>query len=95
MVAQTLFLARSRVGQRVNYGLFSGRNEMWQDTPDARPAAFYVYEISHACKYGRVYVKEYKTYEHVEVILDLTVGLPGPVSCGVYVLASATPGQTL
>lgn len=34
--------------------------------------------------------KEYKTYELVQVLLDMTVGLPGPASCGVYVLASVT-----
>lgn len=34
--------------------------------------------------------KEYKTYEHVQMLLDLTEGLPGPASCGVYVLVSVT-----
>lgn len=52
-------------------------------------------KASNVCKFmgypaSVVEFKEYKTYEHMQVLLDLTVGLPGPASCGVYVLASVT-----
>lgn len=54
-------------------------------------------KASNVCKFmgylipaSVVGFKEYKTYEHVQVLLDLTVGLPGSASCGVYVSASVT-----